>query len=46
MMAVIALSLPDAIGLKKTLGWPLLATFLGVVGAGIVFVGYLFNVVL
>jgi len=46
MMAVIALSLPEAIILKKVLKWPLLATFLGVVGAGIVFVGYLFNVML
>jgi uncharacterized membrane protein YraQ (UPF0718 family) len=43
MMAVIALSLPEAIILKRVLKWPLIATFLGVVGAGIMFVGYLFN---
>jgi uncharacterized protein len=46
MMAVIALSLPETIILKRVLKWPLIATFLGVVGAGIMFVGYLFNWVL
>ena len=46
MMAVIALSLPETIILKRVLKWPLIAVFLGVVGAGIVFVGYLFNAVL
>lgn len=43
MMAVIALSLPETIILKRVLKWPLIATFLGVVGVGILFVGYLFN---
>ncbi len=43
MMAVIALSLPETIILKRVLKWPLIAAFLGVVGAGIIFVGYLFN---
>jgi len=46
MMAVIALSLPETIILKKVLKWPLIVTFLGVVGAGIMFVGYLFNLLL
>jgi len=46
MMAVIALSLPETIILRRVLKWPLIATFLGVVGAGIMFVGYLFNLVL
>ena len=46
MMAVIALSLPETIILKKVLKWPLIFTFLGVVGAGIMFVGFLFNAVL
>ena len=46
MMAVIALSLPETIILKKVLKWPLIVTFLGVVGTGIMFVGYLFNLVL
>jgi uncharacterized membrane protein YraQ (UPF0718 family) len=46
MMSVIALSLPETIILKKVLRWPLIFTFLGVVGAGIMFVGFLFNAVL
>ena len=46
MMAVIALSLPETIILRKVLKWPLIATFLGVVGAGIMMVGFLFNWVL
>ena len=46
MMAVIALSLPETIILKKVLKWPLIFAFLGVVGAGIMAVGFLFNAVL
>jgi len=46
MMSVIALSLPETIILKKVLKWQLIAVFLGVVGAGIVIVGFLFNLVL
>ena len=46
MMAVIALSLPEAIILKKVLKWQLIAVFLGVVGGGIMVVGFLFNAVL
>jgi hypothetical protein len=46
MMAVIALSLPETIILKKVLKWPLIFTFLGVDGAGIMVVGFLFNAVL
>ena len=46
MMAVIALSLPETIILRKVLKWPLIATFLGVVGAGIMLVGFLFNWIL
>lgn len=43
MMSVIALSLPEMIILKKVLKLPLIATFVGVVGLGIMLVGYLFN---
>jgi len=43
MMAVIALSLPEVIILRKVLRPVLIAVFLGVVTAGIVLVGYLFN---
>lgn len=43
MMAVIGLSLPEAIILRKVLKPALLATFFGIVASGIVAVGYLFN---
>lgn len=46
MMAVIGLSLPEAIILRKVLKWQLLAVFIGVVAAGILVVGYLFNLIL
>ena len=45
MMAVIGLSLPETIILRKVLKLPLIAVFLGVVSTGIVVVGYLFNFV-
>jgi uncharacterized membrane protein YraQ (UPF0718 family) len=43
MMAVIALSLPEMIILRKVLTLRLLAVFVAVVGSGILAVGYLFN---
>lgn len=43
MMAVVGLSLPEALILKKVLKWQLLATFFGVVTLGIILIGYLFN---
>lgn len=43
MMSVIALSLPEMIILRKVLTLRLLAVFVGVVGAGILGVGFLFN---
>ncbi|HLP02144.1 MAG TPA: permease [Opitutaceae bacterium] len=43
MMAVIALSLPEAIILRQVLRPRLIATFFGIVAAGILLVGYLFN---
>jgi uncharacterized membrane protein YraQ (UPF0718 family) len=46
MMAVIALSLPEMIILRKVLKPTLIAVFAGVVGAGILAVGYLFNALL
>lgn len=46
MMSVIGLSLPEIVILRKVLRLPLIATFVGVVGVGILMVGYLFNVVL
>ena len=46
MMSVIGLSLPEMIILRKVLRVPLILTFAGVVGLGILVVGYLFNMVL
>ncbi len=46
MMSVIGLSLPEVVILRKVLKLPLIATFVGVVGIGILIVGYLFNIVL
>jgi uncharacterized membrane protein YraQ (UPF0718 family) len=43
MMAVIGLSLPEMIILKKVLKLPLIFTFIGIVASGIMVVGYLFN---
>jgi len=43
MMAVIGLSLPEMIILRKVLRLPLIFTFIGIVGGGIMIVGYLFN---
>jgi hypothetical protein len=44
MMAVIGLSLPEAIILRRVLKPRLIAVFVGVVGSGILVVGYLFNI--
>jgi uncharacterized membrane protein YraQ (UPF0718 family) len=46
MMSVIALSLPEMIILRKVLKVRLIATFVGIVAAGILVVGYVFNAVL
>jgi uncharacterized membrane protein YraQ (UPF0718 family) len=46
MMSVIGLSLPEMIILRKVLKVRLVATFAGVVGVGILIVGYVFNLVL
>lgn len=43
MMAVIGLSLPEMVILRKVLKLPLIFTFIGIVGTGIMIVGYLFN---
>jgi hypothetical protein len=43
MMAVIALSLPEMVILRRVLKPRLIGTFIGVVGLGILLVGYLFN---
>jgi uncharacterized protein len=45
MMSVIALSLPELLILRKVLTLRLLAVFVGVVGLGILAVGFLFNLI-
>ena len=45
MMAVIGLSLPEAIILKKVLKLPMIFIFFGIVGVGIMIVGYVFNLI-
>jgi len=45
MMAVIGLSLPEAIILRNILKPRLIFTFFGIVAAGIIIIGYLFNIV-
>lgn len=46
MMAITALSLPEAMILKRILHVKLIATFFGIVALGIMGVGYLFNAIL
>ncbi len=46
MMAVVALSLPELILLRRVLKPPLLAAFVGVTATGIIAIGYLFNLLL
>jgi uncharacterized membrane protein YraQ (UPF0718 family) len=46
MMSVIALSLPEMVILRKVLTPRLIAVFVGVVGTGILVVGYVFNALL
>lgn len=46
MMAVIGLSLPEMIILKKVLKLPFILTFAGIMAAGIMLVGFLFNAIM
>lgn len=46
MMAVTALSLPEAMILKRIISLKLIALFFGIVGFGIICIGYLFNFIL
>jgi len=46
MMAVTALSLPEALILKKIISLKLIGMFFGIVGLGIISIGYLFNFIL
>lgn len=46
MMAVIGLSLPEMIILKKVLKWPFILTFAAILATGIMLVGFLFNAIM
>ncbi|UFH60301.1 permease [Sulfurovum mangrovi] len=46
MMAVTALSLPEALILKKIISLKLIGIFFAIVGSGIIAIGYLFNLIL
>jgi len=46
MMAVTALSLPEFMILKRVMKTKLILIFGGIVGIGIIFTGYLFNLIL
>ncbi|ANE36271.1 permease (DUF318 domain) [Campylobacter iguaniorum] len=46
MMAIVALSLPEAMILKRVLSLKLIGIFFGVVGASIIAIGYIFNIIL
>jgi hypothetical protein len=46
MTAVVTLSLPEALILKKVMRWQLLAIFFGIVITGIIIMGYLFNFII
>ncbi|PID86025.1 MAG: hypothetical protein CSA11_06970 [Chloroflexi bacterium] len=45
MMAVVALSLPEILILKRVIKMPLIIAFIAIVGFAIIFTGYLFNFV-
>jgi len=44
MMAIVGISLPEALILKKVMKWQLLAIFFGIVTMGIIMIGYIFNI--
>lgn len=46
MMAVTALSLPEALILKKIISLKLIGIFFAIVGSGIIAIGYIFNIIL
>jgi len=42
-MAIVGISLPEALILKRVMSWKLLGRFFGIVTIGIIIIGYLFN---
>ncbi|MFA5024857.1 MAG: permease [Patescibacteria group bacterium] len=45
MTAIVTLSIPEALILKKVMRWQLLAIFFGITTIGIIIMGYLFNII-
>lgn len=43
MTAIVTISIPEGLILKKVMKWQLLALFFGITTAGIILIGYLFN---
>lgn len=46
MTAIVTVSIPELLILRKVMKWPLLAAFLCITIAGIILIGYLFNAIL
>jgi len=46
MTAIVTVSIPEGLILKKVMGWKLLALFFGITIAGVMIMGYIFNTVL
>ena len=46
MTAIVTISIPEGLILKKVMGWQLLAMFFGITIVGIMIMGYLFNAIL
>ena len=46
MMAIVGISFPEALILKRVMKWQLLLIFFGIVTTGIIMIGYLFNIFL
>lgn len=46
MTAIVTISIPEGLILKKVMRWQLLALFWGITTVGIIIMGYLFNSIL
>ncbi len=46
MTAIVTLSIPEALILKKVMRWQLLTIFFGITTVGIIIMGYLFNIII
>jgi len=46
MTAIVTISIPQAMILKKVMHWQLLAMFFGITIVGIIIIGYIFNLII